>query len=85
MVSGLLVPTLGALFWSRASAAGAIAAIVIGGGLTLSLEGGLWTMPGALGDVGLAPTAYGLVASLVAFVTVSKARPEEHARTLEDS
>ncbi|MBD3220445.1 sodium:solute symporter family protein [bacterium] len=84
MVSGLLVPTLGALFWSRASAAGAIAAIVIGGGLTLSLEGGLWTVPGALGDVGLAPTAYGLVASLIAFVTVSKARPDEHARTLED-
>nr|MBA3901867.1 sodium:solute symporter family protein [Bacteroidota bacterium] len=38
MVAGLLVPILGALYWKKSSPAGAFAAIIIGGFLTLSLE-----------------------------------------------
>lgn len=84
MVSGLLAPTLGALFWPRASAAGAFAAIVVGGSLTLTLEAGLWSLPGVLGQVGLAPTAYGIVASAVTLIVVSLLRPDAGARSLED-
>lgn len=84
MVSGLLMPTLAALFWRRASAAGAGAAMVAGGTLTLSLESDLWSLPGTLADLGLAPTAYGILISAVVLVVVSVLRPDRHPRTLED-
>ena len=84
MVSGLLAPTLGALFWPRASAAGAFAAIMVGGTLTLGLEAGLWSLPGVLDQIGLAPTAYGIVASTVTLIAVSLLRPDAGARSLED-
>jgi SSS family solute:Na+ symporter len=76
MVSGLLAPTLGALYWRRASATGAGAAIVVGGGLTLLLESGALSLPVALAEVGLASTAYGLAASAVTLGVVSVVRPD---------
>ena len=85
MVSGLLAPTLGALFWRRASAAGAGAAIVTGGGLTLLLESELLALPSSLASIGLAPTAYGLALSAAVFVAVSLWRPDATPRSLEDS
>jgi SSS family solute:Na+ symporter len=85
MVSGLLAPTLGALFWRRASTAGAGAAIVTGGALTLSLQAGLWSLPGPLERLGLDPVAYGLVASSAVMVAVSLLRPDATPRLLEDA
>lgn len=84
MVSGLLAPTLGALFWREASATGALAAIIGGGGLTLTLEAGLWRLPGPLAEVGLSATAYGLVLSAILFVVVSRLSPDAVTRSLED-
>jgi SSS family solute:Na+ symporter len=37
MVSGLLVPTLGAYFWQKSDAGAALAAMLAGGGSTLIL------------------------------------------------
>jgi SSS family solute:Na+ symporter len=85
MVSGLLAPTLGALFWRRASALGAGVAIAIGGGLNLALESGLVSLPSSLESIGLSPTAYGIAASLVTFVAVSLVRPDTNPRFIEEA
>jgi SSS family solute:Na+ symporter len=85
MVSGLLAPTVGALFWRRASAAGALAGMLTGGSLTLSLQMGLWELPTAIAIEGLDPTSYGLLLSAVVFVAVSLAVPDPGGNTWEES
>lgn len=66
MVSGLTVPTLGAFFWKRSSAAGALAAMFAGGGLTLTI-----LLAGITPPLGLAPGFYGILLSAVVFIPVS--------------
>lgn len=66
MVSGLLVPIIGALFWRRASNAGALAAMVIGGVTTVALE--LLPIPLPLGLDG---NVFGITASFFSFIMVS--------------
>ena len=85
MVSGLLAPTVGALFWPRASAAGALAGMLGGGSLTLALQAGTVPLPAAVQATGLDATIFGLTASLVLFVLVSLARPDAARRPQEVS
>lgn len=66
MVSGLFVPVIGALFWSRSSAAGAMSAMIIGGCTTLALRYLLIELP-----YGLDANLFGITASAIAFVSVS--------------
>jgi len=66
MVSGLLVPIIGALFWRRSSNAGALWAMLVGGGTTVVLE----LLPVRL-PLGLDGNVFGIAASAVAFVALS--------------
>lgn len=75
LVGGLLVPILGGLLWRRGTAAGALAAVVVGG---LSVIGLMWHY-GILADE---PIYCGLLASLVVYVSVSLATPPTDAVTL---
>lgn len=83
MVSGLFIPTAGALFWRRSSAAGAMAGILGGGSVTLSLQADLWRLPAVLQHSGLDPIVFGLSISAVLFIVVSLARPDRPSRSLE--
>jgi solute:Na+ symporter, SSS family len=64
LVGGLLVPIIGALVWRRATGAGALAAIAVGGTVVVIFM----ITDGLLADT---PIYFGLLASLVAFVVVS--------------
>jgi len=66
MVSGLLVPVIGALFWRRSTPAGAMAAMILGGGTTVALELLTDRLP-----LGLDGNVFGIAVSAVAFVAVS--------------
>jgi len=70
MVSGLTVPTLGAFFWKRSSAPGALAAMLAGGGLTLTI-----LLTGIKPPFGLAPSFYGILLSALVFVPISLLMP----------
>ncbi len=65
MVAGLFFPTLAALYWPRATAAGAFWSILLGGGVTVL---GVF-VPGLLG--GVEPIFVGLPVSALAIVAVS--------------
>jgi SSS family solute:Na+ symporter len=71
MVSGLFVPTLGALFWKRHTSAGAFWAILCGGGTTLLLQSKLIRLPQFVERIGFSMSLYGILVSLLVFVTVS--------------
>lgn len=66
MVSGLFVPVLGALFWRKSSSAGAFAAMIIGGGTTITLVILNLDLPYQLD-----PNVFGISASLVSFMLVT--------------
>jgi len=76
MVSGLLVPTLGAYFWKRSRPEAALVSMLGGGGLTLYLTFAETNLPWKLD-----PTLFGIALSLVLFVGVSLAYrgKEDHA------
>jgi len=76
MVSGLLVPTLGAYFWNRASSTGAFWGMIFGGGLTLSLLTGIWRLPAPLHNLGLDASAWGIALSTLVFVPLSLRFPD---------
>jgi SSS family solute:Na+ symporter len=86
MVSGLLVPILGALYWKKASSAGAFWSMIIGGGITLILtlipeisrvtgNDTLFEMP-----LGLDPIIFGITAAGIIFVVISLAVPGNAGR-----
>jgi len=66
MVSGLLVPIIGALFWNRSSSVAALWAMLAGGSLTLFLIIAGFSLP-----FGLDPNVYGICLSAVTFITLS--------------
>lgn len=82
MVSGLLVPVIGALYWRRSSSAGALTAMIGGGATTLILT--------LLAEVderfgtdfafdlpfGLDPNIFGITLALILFITVSLLKPD---------
>ncbi len=81
MVSGLLVPIIGGLYWKKASSTGALWAMITGGLITLVLtvipemdriagREASFEMP-----FGLDPIIFGITASLIVFIGVSLARP----------
>jgi len=66
MVSGLLVPLVGALYWKKSTSAGAMGAMLIGGGTTITLQIAGLTLP-----YDLDPNVFGISASLVSFIIIS--------------
>jgi len=66
MVSGLLVPVIGALYWKKSTPAGAMGAMLIGGGTTITLQIAGLTLP-----YNLDPNVFGISASLLAFIIIS--------------
>ncbi len=73
MVSGLFVPVIGALYWRKSTAQGAIAAMLIGGGTTIGLQIGTDTLPYQLD-----PNVFGISASALAFILVSYLTAEKN-------
>ncbi len=70
MVSGLFVPLVGALFWSRGTSRAALWAMLLGGGTTVGLEISRLPLP-----LGLDSNVFGLTVSILAFVGLSLATP----------
>lgn len=66
LVGGLLVPILGGLVWKRGTAAGALAAVAVGGTMVVAVMA--WK-----GVLANEPIYYGLLASLLTHVVVSLA------------
>lgn len=66
MVSGLLVPIIGAFYWKKSSSAGAFWAMLFGGGTTLILIAVKTELP-----FGLDPNIFGMTLSLIVFIVVS--------------
>ncbi len=76
MVSGLLIPILGGLYFSKSTASGALWSMISGGGLTFALI--LYTQfADTQLPLGLDPIFYGLLASLMVFVSVSRIRKSD--------
>ena len=71
MVSGLLVPIIGAFFWRRGSNVAAFWAMVLGGGTTVVLESFGKSLP-----LGLDGNVYGITVSALIFVAFSYLFPD---------
>lgn len=67
MVSGLLVPVIGALYWSRSTPAGAVTAMIAGGAITVWLS----VFPPSWISENWDPNLYGISAALLVFIGVS--------------
>ncbi|MGV9852679.1 sodium:solute symporter [Streptomyces sp. NPDC003442] len=76
LVGGLLMPILGGLLWKRGTGAGALASVGVGGLTVIALMG--WK-----GILANEPIYFGLLASLVAYVTVSLATKPTDAAILD--
>jgi SSS family solute:Na+ symporter len=72
MVSGLFVPIIGAFYWHKSSSVGAIAAMILGGATTVTLEVLMTELP-----AGLDANVFGITVSAIAFVTLSLLFPDE--------
>ena len=84
MVSGLLVPVVGALYWKRSSSAGALAAMIGGGATTLILTA-LPELDARFGTnlsvdlpYGLDPNIFGISLALVLFISISILKPDRN-------
>ena len=77
MVSGLFVPTLGALFWKDASSKGAMAGMLVGGISTLLWKTEMMELPKLIAETKVDPIVLGLTLSAIAFVLVSSHFPDE--------
>lgn len=71
MVSGLFVPIIGALYWERSSSFGAMTAMFIGGGTTVTLQLLVEELP-----AGLDANVFGITASAIVFITGSLLVPD---------
>jgi SSS family solute:Na+ symporter len=72
MVSGLFVPIIGALYWRKSSAVGAISAMILGGGTTVFLQVFFKQLP-----AGLDPNVFGISVSAIAFIVLSLNFPDD--------
>ncbi|MBN2493964.1 MAG: sodium:solute symporter family protein [Deltaproteobacteria bacterium] len=75
LVSGLLVPVIGALFWKRRSPTAAIAAMLVGGTTTVVIEVGGFALWGLDGNV------FGIAASAVVFVSITDISARSQGRS----
>lgn len=71
MVSGLFIPIMGALFWSKSSSTGAFWSMLSGGVTTVILSLPDWELP-----LGLDPNIYGIIVSLIVFISLSYLFPD---------
>lgn len=71
MVSGLFIPIMGALFWSKSSSTGAFWSMLSGGVTTVTLSLPDWKLP-----LGLDPNIYGIIVSLIVFISLSYLFPD---------
>lgn len=78
LVGGLIVPVIGALFWRRATAPAALAAMGIGSLVVITLM----ITEGMMADE---PIYFGLTASAVTFIAVSLIGPKNNDNTLLES
>ena len=81
MVSGLLIPIIGALFWEKSTAQGAFWAMLVGGGATLVLTAqSFFKLP-----LGLDANFFGISLSLIVFVIISLMTQsrEEYSRNFQ--
>lgn len=78
MVSGLLVPVIGALYWKRSSSLGAIGAMITGGGTTILL-----TILGRDLPFGLDPNIFGITVALIVFISLSLLIPDHKTKEPE--
>jgi SSS family solute:Na+ symporter len=69
MVSGLLVPVIGALYWKKAHADGALAAMITGGSVTIFLTISQATLP-----LGLDPNVFGIATSAIIYILICNSR-----------
>jgi len=81
MVAGLFIPTLGAFFWPRASAIGALLGMIAGGSLTLGLLLEIIPLPPIMANTQLDPAAFGIALSLIAYVVGSLIWPNRTSST----
>lgn len=79
MVSGLFVPIVGALYWEQSSSVGAIAAMILGGGTTVSLELLTEQLP-----AGLDANVFGILVSAVTFISLSLLFPDKPEQKPEE-
>jgi solute:Na+ symporter, SSS family len=66
MVSGLFVPVIGALFLKKASPTAALYAMLLGGGTTITLIIGGWSLP-----FDLDPNIFGITLSFLSFIFIN--------------
>jgi solute:Na+ symporter, SSS family len=66
MVSGLFVPVIGALYWSKSTPTGAMTAMIVGGFTTIGLRYSGIELPYELD-----PNVFGISASAISFIAVS--------------
>lgn len=71
MVSGLFIPIMGALFWHKSSSTGAFWSMLTGGVTTVILSLPSWELP-----LGLDPNIYGIIVSLIVFISLSYLFPD---------
>ena len=71
MVSGLFVPVLGALFWKKSSASGAMAAMLLGGSTTIFLSNAEIALPYELNA-----NVFGIGISAISFILFSYLFPK---------
>ena len=82
MVSGLLVPIIGALYWKKSSSSGALAAMIGGGATTFiltlmaELDERLGTSMAIDLPFGLDPNIFGITIALILFVAISLLKPD---------
>lgn len=78
MVSGLFIPTLGAYFWKKKSKYGAMAGMIFGGMTALLMETEILKLPEVLNNLHFPFTLYGIIVSLITFVSFSLLFPDKN-------
>ena len=63
----LIVPTMGALFWKKSNANGAISGLIAGVGVTIFFT----FIPGVTSPLGLNPAMWGLLLNIILFIIIS--------------
>jgi SSS family solute:Na+ symporter len=76
MVSGLFVPILAALYTRKPNHAAAFAAMLLGGGTTITLIVGNWNLP-----LGLDANIFGISVSALSYLAVSQISPQKKVHT----
>ena len=85
MDSGLFIPTLGAYFWRKGSSIGALAGMLLGGGLTLLLLTEVISLPTTVKSWGFDASIYGIILSAIVFLVMSILYPDVESTVVDKS